>query len=104
MARGRALEFLRAWMDRERPTLMSSEPAYMVDDLLLTLMARHGYPMMRQELNGSVMTYLKDAGLAEYRMSQPAGPRGPSLLAWRITHDGLAVLEGTQTDPGIQVP
>jgi len=103
MVRGRALEFLRAWLDRERPISFGSEPTYMVDDLLQEILAHNGYPMTRAMLNGSIMTYLRDAGLAEYRTSQPAGPKGPALISWRITHDGMAVLEGRKIDDGVRV-
>jgi hypothetical protein len=75
----------------------------MVDDLLLTMMAHQGHPMMRAELNGSVLTYLKDIGAVEYRTLQPAGPRGPAFISWRITHHGLQILEGTKTDAGVKV-
>jgi len=103
MARGGALELLRGWLDRERPITAASDAAYMETDLLLRMLARRGYPMSRNQLNGSVLTYLRDAGLAEYRTSTPAGPQGPTLLLWRITHEGLQVLEGTRTDAGVQV-
>ncbi len=103
LARGRALEILQAWLDRERKTAPTSAPAYMVDDLLLSMLAHHGYPLMKHELNGSVMTYLRDLGAVEYKTQQPAGPKGPTLLMWRITAAGLALLEGTKQDPGVKV-
>jgi hypothetical protein len=103
IARGKALEILKAHLDRERPASDDSHAAYMVDDLLMTWLARLGHPILRNTLNGSVMTYLKDAGLVLYRTDQPAGPRGPTFLRWRITHDGIQVLEGTRTDPGVNV-
>ncbi|MGD0263547.1 MAG: hypothetical protein ABSD47_01170 [Candidatus Methylomirabilota bacterium] len=103
LARGKALEILKAHLDRERPVGEESLGAYMVEELLLTWLARLGHPMLRSQLNGSVMTYLKDGGLVVYKSCQPAGPKGPTLLAWRITHDGLQVLEGTKADAGVRV-
>jgi hypothetical protein len=103
LARGKTLEILQAHLDRERPTTEDSAAAYMVDDLLMSWLARLGYPMLRSTLNGSVCTYLKDAGLVTYKTSQPAGPKGPSLLLWRITHAGLQLLEGVRDDPGVKV-
>jgi hypothetical protein len=102
-ARGQALELLQGWMDRERTVTPTSDPAYLKDILLLKMMARHGYPMERHELNGTVLTYLKDEGMVEYKPTQPDGPRGETYLSWRITHHGLQVLEGTRTDPGVEV-
>ena len=102
-ARGKALELLRAHLDRERPTSDDSLASYMIEDLLLSWLARLGHPMMRNELNGSVMTYLRDAKLATYRTDQPAGPKGPTFMRWRITHDGMQVLEGTKEDPGVKL-
>jgi hypothetical protein len=103
LARGKALTILKAHLDRERPATEDSLGAYMIEDLLLTWLARLGHPMLRSQLNGSVMTYLKDAGLTAYKTMAPAGPSGPTLLAWRITHDGLQVLEGTRQDAGVRV-
>jgi hypothetical protein len=103
IARGKALEILKAHLDRERPATEDSLAAYMVEDLLLSWLARLGHPMLRSQLSGSVMTYLKDAGLVRYRERQPAGPKGPTLLLWRITHDGLQILEGTRQDAGVRV-
>lgn len=103
MARGVAMELLRGWLDRERPISASSNASYMETDLLLRMLARRGYAMTRNQLMGSVLTYLRDAGLAEYRTSRPAGPQGPTLLLWRITHDGIQILEGHRQDPGITI-
>lgn len=60
--------------------------------------------MSRGTLNGEILTYLKDAGLVRYRTMHPAGPDGEVEIFWRITNEGLQVLEGTRTDPGIRVP
>ncbi len=103
IARGKALEILKAHLDRERPTTADSLSAYMEETLLLTWLARIGHPMLRSQLNGSVMTYLKDRGCVAYRAVTPAGPKGPTLLFWRLTSDGMAVLEGTKQDPGVDV-
>lgn len=103
IARGKALEILRAHLDRERPAAEDSTNVYMTEDILLFWLARMGHAMLRNEMRGSLLTYLKDAGLVKYREVQPAGPKGPTLLLWRITHDGLRVLEGTLHDPGIKV-
>lgn len=103
LARGRTLEILRAHLDRERSITPDSSPVYMIEDLLLTKLAFFGHPMLRGELSGSVLTYLKDAGLVEYKVVQPAGARGPTLLMWRITHDGIQVFEGIRSDPGVRI-
>jgi len=103
LARGKALEILKAHLDRERPAAEDSLAAYMEEGLLLVWLARMGYPFLRNQLNGSVMTYMHDAGLAAYRTLSPAGPKGPTLLFWRITHDGLQVLEGTKRDAGVEI-
>jgi hypothetical protein len=103
IARGKALEILAAHLDRERQVSADSLAAYMEETLLLSWLARVGHPMMRNVLNGSVLTYLKDRGCVVYKPSQPAGPKGPTILYWRITSDGLAVLEGTKQDAGIEV-
>jgi hypothetical protein len=103
LARGKALEILKAHLDRERPASEDSISAYMEQSLLLTWLARMGHPMLMSHLWGSVLTYMKDAGLVTYLTKQPAGPMGPTLLFWRITHDGHGVLEGTKHDPGVEV-
>jgi len=103
VARGKALEILKAHLDRERPTSEDSLSAYMTEDILLFWLARMGHPMLRSEMRGSLLTYLKDAGLVKYQEQQAGGPKGPTFLLWRITHDGLQVLEGTRNDPGVKV-
>lgn len=103
LARGKALEILKAHLDRERQPDQESLGVYMEEALLMTWLARLGHPMLRSQLAGSVLTYLKDIGAVAYRTVQPAGPRGPTLLFWRITHNGLQILEGTQRDPGVEV-
>jgi hypothetical protein len=103
VARGKTLEILKAHLDRERPTSEDSLSAYMTEDILIFWLARMGHPMIRNEMRGSLLTYLKDAGLVKYRDKQPGGAKGPTLIFWRITHDGLQVLEGTRSDPGVRV-
>jgi hypothetical protein len=103
IARGKALEILKAHLDRERSPDEESLGVYMEESLLLTWLARLGHPMLRSQLSGSVLTYLKDVGCVTYKTVQPAGPKGPTLLFWRVTHDGLAILEGTKNDRGIEV-
>ena len=102
-ARGQALELLRGWMDRERAISPTSEVTFLKDVLLRRMMARQSYSMELPELNGSVMSYMESARFVEYRVAQPDGPRSDAYLSWRITHDGLQVLEGYRTDPGIAV-
>jgi len=102
-ARGKALELLQGWMDNERKHSPEDEPKFLRDSTLLRMLARHQYPMERAELNGSVMYYLKDAEMVENKVSRPDGPQGETFWSWRITHHGWQVLEGTRTDPGVEV-
>lgn len=104
MARGMTLTILQTWLNRPRETSEDSLPTYMVDDLLLRILAQHGYPMLKGELNGAVMTYLKDQGFVEYRMASPFGPKVGPLLYWRIAARGMQLLEGAIADPGVALP
>jgi hypothetical protein len=103
VARWVALEVLQAHLNRQRETTEDSLSAYARSGLVLNWLARRGFPMERGTLDGSVLTYLKDAGYVRYRTEQPAGPRGETVLYWRITKDGMQILEGARTDPGIRV-
>jgi hypothetical protein len=103
VARGLALQILKAHLDREHPIDMDSLSSFMEERSLLLWLARRGSPMLLNQMNGSVMTYLKDRGCAIYKANQPAGPTGPTLLFWRIWGDGWAILEGAKKDPGIVV-
>jgi hypothetical protein len=103
VARGKALEILKAHLDRERPVDPDSRSSYMEETHLLTWLARIRHPMLPSELRGSVLTYLKDRGCVIYRADQPAGPRGPTVLMWRIWGDGFAIIEGTNRDPGVEI-
>ena len=103
LARWRALEILKGHLDRERDAAQDSLGVYQEDGLLLRWMARRGHPMLINQLRGSILTYLKDGGYVVYREYAPAGPGTTVLLYWRITHDGLQILEGTRTDPGVRL-
>lgn len=104
LARWRALEIMKSHLDRERPDASDDSLAvYMEDGLLLRWMARRGHPMLISHLRGSILTYLRDGGYVAYKQQQPAGPGTSVLLFWRITHDGIQLLEGTRTDPGVSL-
>ncbi len=92
LARGTVLAVLQDYLNRPREIAPGSEPTYMVQDLLHEMLARRGYPMSEHELRGSVLFYLEQAGLIEYRSYSPGGPKSPTFLSWRLTHDGQQVL------------
>ena len=103
LARGTVLLILQDFLNRRRPVAATSGPTYLVEDLLAEMLSDRGYPIPEGELGGSVLSYLKGAGLIEYRTSEPMGPEKRIFLSWRITHDGQQVLERKREDPGIKV-
>jgi len=103
MARGATLLILRDYLQRPREVSSTSDPTYMVEDLLIELLSRRGYSLPEAEFRGAVLFYLEDAKFIEYQPIKPAGPTGLTMLRWRITHNGYQIAEGTRLDPGVKV-
>lgn len=103
LARGEALKILRDFLNRERELTPTSDPTYIAEDLLAEILSDRGYPMPAEELRGSVLFYLENVKLIEYKPFRVEGSKPITLLRWRIMHDGYQVLEGNKHDPGIKV-
>ena len=100
VVRGAALRTLRLWLNRDRPAGEDSLEAYMSEDLLQAHVA--GFENVRVPIGElrAQLTYMQDKGLVKYKEIRIGRE---TYLRWRILADGVELLEGNRTVPGIRV-
>ncbi|MFQ5701487.1 MAG: hypothetical protein ACE5HU_06565 [Acidobacteriota bacterium] len=100
---GAILEELKRHMTRERVGI-DDENAYLDQELLAERLHKdYRITMMPEQLNAP-LTILKDAGYVKYRRIAIGPPgRRRHLTAWRITGDGIRLLEGDIQDGRVSV-
>jgi hypothetical protein len=100
---GAILEELRRHMDRERAG-QEDENAYLDQEVLAERLHKfYRITLTKDELH-SPLTVLKDARYAEYKRV-PFGPpkRRLWMTVWRITGEGVRLLNGDIEDPRVKV-
>lgn len=80
--------------DRERSEDLSS---YVAEELVQRQLDKMGVPCLLAQVRGHLY-YLRDKALVKFHETQVGRER---YLSWRITADGVDVLEGTRTVPGV---
>lgn len=97
ITRGMILAVLQAAVDRERGD--QEDPSTYVDEDLIYLKVGRRYPQTREMMRGELY-YLRDKGYVKFRTVDVGAHRS---LMWRITAAGTDVLEGTASDPGVEI-
>lgn len=100
---GAILEELKRHMTRERVGV-EDENAYLDQELLAERLHKYYRITLTAHQLTAPLTILKDAGYVRYKRVTIGPPaRRRYLTAWRITGDGLLLLDGEIQDPKVHV-
>ncbi|SRR5581483_2901319 len=97
MIRGTLLQILHAQVMRERGD-EEGLSTYLHEDVIYLKIARR-FPQTREMMRGHLY-YLRDRNYVKFRDLNIDGKKS---LMWRITADGIDVIDGSREDRGIYV-
>lgn len=95
LVRAAILDVLDAHAKRE-PGGDESVSTFLLEEVIYLKVGRL-YPQARGDLR-SHLTYLEDRGYVK-----PRSVSGEAAVMWRITAEGVDILEGVKTDSGVRV-
>jgi hypothetical protein len=95
LARAAVLDILDAHAKRD-PGDDENVSTYLIEDVIYLKVGRR-YPQSRGDLRAH-LSYLEDRGYVKSRTVA-----GEQAVMWRITAEGVDILEGAKTDAGVNV-